>query len=388
VASAEITGPPPAPELARFWVREGYVVEPVIDQLPGARFLEFDDRGTLFVSRPGGGKSPGDVTAFRDADGDGYYETRTTFVTGFPQLHGLCWYDGWLYFAHDGAVRKARDANGDGVADDVIEVLADLPRGTGHWWRSLLVTDRFIYTSIGDSGNITDETDSPRQKIWRYSISGADKTLFASGIRNTEKLRLRPGTDEVWGCDHGSDNLGRAFGETGADFQPITDKLPPCELNRYVEGGFYGHPFIVGMRYPRPEYAKRPDIAQLAARTIVPEWCFGAHWAPNGHCFVDPAKLGKAGPLPADHAGDLFVAFHGSWNSSEKVGYQVARVCFDRGHPCGLLTIVKTVSDQGQISGRPVDCVQAPDGSILFSDDWNGRVYRLRGQGTAGTGGR
>ena len=75
------------------------------------------------------------------------------------------------------------------------------------------------------------------------------------------------------------------------------------------------------------------------------------------------------------------------------MGYQVARVMFDKdsklgGGPCGLQTVVKTlVKDEGgqwNALARPVDCVQAPDGSVLFSSDVPiGRVYRIRWKGTS-----
>ena len=31
-----------------------------------------------------------------------------------------------------------------------------------------------------------------------------------------------------------------------------------------------------------------------------------------------------------------------------------------------------------EILGRPADVAQAPDGSLVFSDDLGGKVYRLR----------
>lgn len=44
---------------------------------------------------------------------------------------------GWLWFAKDGAILKARDTNGDGIADEEIEVINkdQIPSGGGHWWR-------------------------------------------------------------------------------------------------------------------------------------------------------------------------------------------------------------------------------------------------------------
>lgn len=206
------------------------------------------------------------------------YEVVNTFVAGYPTVHGMHFADGWLWFAQTGAIHKARDTNSDGKADEVQTVIPEgqLPRGGGHWWRPVLATDRYIYTAIGDAGNINDETETERQKIWRFNKDGTGKTLFASGIRNTEKLRLRPGTNEVWGVDHGSDWFGRTLGERPQQFQPITDHNPPDELNHYEEGKFYGHPFITGNKLPRIEYQNRKDIVELADKTVPPAWSFGA----------------------------------------------------------------------------------------------------------------
>lgn len=375
-----------APELARFTVREGFEVSVAVDRLDNARFMEFGPHGELYVSRP----RVGDIVECTDADGDGVLESMRPLVDGHDSVQGMQQAGDWLWYTTSTEVWKTR-ATGEG-SREVVKVLENLPGGTGHWWRSILVTDDALYTSVGDSGNITDEVTSDRQKIWRYSLTGSDKTLFCSGIRNTEKLRLRPGTSEIWGCDHGSDWFGIKYGESNEKGQPITDMNPPDELNRYEQGKFYGHPFIAGNRVPRLEFKDREDIVELAALTVPPQWCFGAHWAVNSFTFIDPTTNQKAAhPLPKEYEGDMFVACRGSWNRSEPAGYQVARVRFDKdpklgGKPAGLETVVSTLArnDAGEfdVLARPVDCVQAPDGSILFSCDAPiGRVYRVRWKG-------
>jgi glucose/arabinose dehydrogenase len=360
------------PEHESFTVRAGYRVT-VAATLPDARFLEFGADGVLYVSRP----DRGDIIALRDKDGDGVFEERADFITGKTTVHGMCFHDGWLWFATSGSIHKARDTNGDMVADETVDVIptGKLPRKGTHWWRSLLVTGDAIYTSIGDSENISDQTDTERQKIWKFSLDGAGKTLFVSGIRNTEKLRVRPGTTELWGFDHGSDFFGGAIGKGSVG---ATDLNPPDELNKYEQDGFYGHPFVVGNRVPRPEYMSREDIAALCDRTTPPAMAMGAHWAINGFTFLDPALNDKTKAFPADHGGDIFFAAHGSWNSSKRVGYCIGRVLFDHGKPYGVLPIVSTLEEEHQVVwARPVDCAQAPDGSIYFSSDQPGRVYRL-----------
>ncbi len=365
------------PEHEFFTVRAGYSVAPVAD-LPDARFLEFDDKGVLFCSRP----DRGDIIALQDKDADGVFETRGDFVTGYRSAHGMCFHDGWLWFATMGSIHKARDTDGDLKADEIVDVIpvGTLPRGGTHWWRSLLVTKEGFYTSIGDSENISDQTKTDRQKIWHFALDGSDKKLVSSGIRNTEKLRFRPGTTGLWGFDHGSDYFGDKIGKGSVG---ATDVNPPDELNKYTQGACYGHPFVVGNRVPRPEYLSRDDIGQLTDQTTPPEWSIGAHWAVNGFTFIDPALNEKSKALPADHSGDIFFAAHGSWNSTKRVGYCIGRILFEDGKPYGMLKIVSTLQEQNQVVwARPVDCAQAPDGTIVFSSDQPGRLYRIRHVGT------
>ncbi len=354
------------------WVRDGYTLS-VAANLEKARFMAFGPDGTLFVSLP----DRGEIKACQDENGDDYYERVVTFVKDHPTVHGMFWYEDWLWFTESGGIFKGRDTDGDGAADEqqVVIPKGQLPTG-GHWWRPILIHKGRLYTGIGDSGNITDESATDREKIWTYSLEGQDKKLFISGIRNTEKLVVRPGTDEVWGMDHGSDWFGRPLeGENNPHGQPITDLNPPDEMNLYVEGGFYGHPFVVGSRIPRYEYANRPDIVELAARTIPPAWETGAHWAPNAMVFYTGDQF------PRDCRGDAFVAYHGSWNRDKKAGYCVTRVLFERGRPFGELVYVSFLTGDGRVLGRPVDVVVAPRGTLLISDDEGGRIYRLRFRG-------
>ncbi len=353
-----------------FTVRPGYRVTLVADDLKEARFMAFDESGTLYVSQP----KAGIILALKDTDSNGSYEFVAPFVTDQPFVQAMQFKDGWMWFATTQGVHKARDKDNDGAADEHVVVIPEgqLPGKTGHWWRSLLVTDDGFYTSVGDSANATDDPQSERQKIWRFDLNGGSKALFAGGVRNTEELQLRPGTQEIWGWDHNSDEFGTSYGET-KDQTPITDLNPPEEFNRYVEGGFYGHPYLTGTRIPRPEFATRKDIVELAAKTTVPEWTYGAHWAVNGWTFLTKDAF-------PGHKGDAVTAAHGSWNSSKKVGYRVDRVLFDvwTGKPYGSHLLVSTLGQDGnEVLARPCDVVEAPDGSVLFTCDAKARIYRI-----------
>ena len=161
----------------------------------------------------------GSIVALREPDANGVYRKVTTTSKTSPRCRHV-FHDGWLWFSQSTSIGKARGMNDDGSAEEVVTVIAagKLPGLGGHWWRSILVDDDGFYTSIGDSSNLSDQTSTDRQKIWHFDLEGDNKKLFCTGIRNTEKLLYRPGTKELWGCDHGSDNFGRKVRRThGAD---------------------------------------------------------------------------------------------------------------------------------------------------------------------------
>ena len=362
------------PDVPAFKVRPGYRVTRALParKLKNIRFLQFSEDGTtLFVSS----REEGNIYALSAPDADGVYQNVATFVKGKRSVQGMAVHDGWLYFQQpsEGSLGRARDTNGDGVADDVEVVLPahTFPTPGNHPYNAVLVTDKEIYVSASDPQNMTEDIDSPSKKIYVFDLDGKNQRVFCSGVRNTEKLRFRPGTAEIWGFDHGSDNFGKDFGEKTGKDQPITNLNPPEELNHYIEGGFYGHPYIMGNGVPRPEYSKRDDIVQLADRNIMPEWQVHAHWAVLGFAWITSDYF-------PGQKGDVWFASHGSWNALPPTGAVIQRVMFDQltGKPCGSQTIVDC---QGPLRrfARPVDLAEARDGTILWSSDEPDALYRI-----------
>jgi glucose/arabinose dehydrogenase len=183
------------------WVREGYTLSVAVDSIRKPRFMALDERGGMFVSVP----SEGTIYRCEDKDGDGHYESKTTFLEGYESgkvLQGVQFYDGSLWCADMNHIYRATDRDQDGKAEEVKVIVGEdqLPiTGGGHKWRALLIHQDRIYTHVGDQSNATDEpiTENDRKKIWTFALDGSGKELFATGIRNTEKLVVRPGSDEI-----------------------------------------------------------------------------------------------------------------------------------------------------------------------------------------------
>jgi glucose/arabinose dehydrogenase len=397
-------------DVPAFKVAPGYKVDVVVPTISESRFLQFDNFGTLYVSSP----RHGTITSFK-LQPDGSYTKIADVVKVDPRrisgLHGMEFADGWLWFTTSHGVSKGKVVEDGSKLDDVTVVLPEgsIPGGGGHWYRPILVAADGFYTGVGDHDNFSDlnntrilaqqEESEPhafeRQKIWKYSLDGKTKTLFSAGNRNTEKLQFRPGTDEVWGLDHGSDDFGKLLGDQIGKNQPITDNIPGEEVNHYMQGKFYGHPFLADNNLIRPEFAdldkntdivpnpippEYPHIKQIQANAVPPEFMFPAHFADNGWTFINKdSGLGKR--------GDMYVTSHGSWDSDLKVGYCVSHLDFDaKGKPTHATKIVDCLvgdevgrTDRGGFLGRPVDIVEEPNtDNLIFSVDApQSRIYRL-----------
>ena len=78
--------------------------------------------------------------------------------------------------------------------------------------------------------------------------------------------------------------------------------------------------------------------------------------------------------------GDLFIAFHGSWNRSVPTGYKIVRLDFNSGVPANAVEDFATGwldEATGDASGRPVDVTVGSDGALYVSDDKGHFIYRI-----------
>ena len=131
---------------------------------------------------------------------------------------------------------------------------------------------------------------------------------------------------------------------------------------------------MIGMsRRPDVLFASGSETRNVPANVPKPSALeFQAHGAPIGMVFYDGASF------PAEYDGDAFVALHGSWNRSIKVGYKVMRVKLDdAGNAAGYEDFATGWLDRQEVWGRPADVRVAKDGALLVSDDFANVIYRI-----------
>jgi glucose/arabinose dehydrogenase len=89
--------------------------------------------------------------------------------------------------------------------------------------------------------------------------------------------------------------------------------------------------------------------------------------------------------FPKHYQGGAFLAFHGSWNRSKRLGYSVNFIPFENGRPSGKIEEILTgwmlSPDEKEVWGRPVAILQMPDGSLLVAEDGGNKIWRITYKG-------
>ncbi len=329
---------------------------------PGGTARAFD----VFVSE----SSAGRVRVLRQSSGQGRADSSSVFLSSLRQPYGLAFHPGgWLYVAQtDKIVRtpyRAGQTRASGGLGFISQLIAD--GYNNHWTRNLLFSRDFkkLYATVGSSCNTCEEESPIRATILEMNADGSGRTVFASGMRNPIGLVWRPGTNELWSVINERDNLG--------------DNVPPDYFTRVDRARFYGWPYAYTLLdrsvHPDPSFGPlRPDKVRATTPPTVP---VQAHSAALGVAFYPPQVLAGAKSFGPSFSGDAFLSFHGSWNRSLKTGYKLVRVHFVNGSPVSITDFVQGFLRNGEAWGRPVDVQIAPDGSLLFSDDGNGIIWRV-----------
>ena len=340
-------------ELQLLKLPPGFQIGLFASSLTRPRMMALSPDGRLFLTEMGAGR----VTILPDTNGDGRTDRHIVYASGLRQPHGIVFHGGYLYIAETNRVIRYPYRNGDSSSPRPQIVVPNLPSGAGHSTRTITFgSDGKLYVSVGSSCNVCIESNPLRAAITRYNADGSGRQVIATGLRNSVGLAWNPSTNQLWATDNGRDYLG--------------DNLPPEEVNVIRPGGFYGWPYAYGNRVPDPDFGRRaPDKVRA---TIPPKIAIQAHSAPLGLAFY------TGNMFPPEYRGDLFIAYHGSWNRSTPTGYKVVRFNIQNGNVVGTQQNFITGWLQGRSDwGRPVDLLVGRFGELYITDDSGGRVYRV-----------
>ncbi|MFA0964817.1 sorbosone dehydrogenase family protein [Roseivirga sp. BDSF3-8] len=337
---------------------EGFKIAHYATGVENARSLAMGKNGTIFVSS----RKHDEVRALRDTDGDMVADKMWVVASGLNTPNGVAFREGDLYIAEISRILKLSDIENNLETPGEPEVIYDeYPSDTHHGWKYIAFgPDGKLYVPVGAPCNIC-ESDSIYASITRMNPDGTDMEIFVHGVRNSVGFDWNPQTNELWFTDNGRDMLG--------------DNMPPCELNRAPEKGMhFGYPYCHGGTISDPEFGSKYDCSRFTA----PAQNLGPHVAPLGMKFY------RGNKFPEQYRRNIFIAEHGSWNRSEKIGYRVTMVpVVDNSEASGYKVFAEGwLNDAEQEAwGRPVDLLEMPDGSFLLSDDKANAVYRIYYEG-------
>ena len=147
------------------------------------------------------------------------------------------------------------------------------------------------------------------------------------------------------------------------------------EYRLTVQAQDRGFPYLHGNDIWDPEFGTDNKIKEREFVKPIQE--LGPHVAPLDIFFY------TGNMFPEFYKNQAFIAEHGSWNRSTKIGYQISIVTFDKtGKATSYQPFIKGwLQGEDKIMGRPVAFLQMPDGSVLISDDYTGTIYRVSYKG-------
>lgn len=348
--------PPPLPTpadklpLDKLKLKDGFKIELYAAGVPNARTLRLGDKGTIFVSSRVQDKVHAIVTK------DGKREVKV-IASGLHRPNGIALHKGTLYIAELSQISKIENIEDtlDNPAKPTV-ILDGLPKDEPHGWKYLTVgPDEKLYFQVGAPCNICVPSDR-YTKIYRVGLDGKNLEVYAHGIRQIVGMDWHPTLKQLY------------FSENSRDW--LSEDVPEDKLNRVTQPGKdnFGFPYCHQGNFTDPEYGWGRSCSEFTGPVVL----VGPHSAALGLKFYTGNGLGD------DYRGALFLARHGSWNRTVKVGGDVLAIKLnDDGTFRSMEPFITGFIQNNNYVGRPVDILPMTDGSLLVSDDYNGAVYRV-----------
>jgi glucose/arabinose dehydrogenase len=329
---------------------DGFKLEVFASGITNARTVRTGDNGTVFVGNWRGNK----VWAVTEKDGK---REAKVIYEDLDWPNGIAFHDGTLYIAEHKKISKAENigANLDNPPA-LVSIYEDLGDPRPHGWRFLGVgPDEKLYVSNSSPCNIC-MPEAGFGEIRKLNLDGSGAEPILRGMRNTVGFDWHPDNGQLYFTDNNRDWL--------------SEDLPHGELNRVTEPGkqHFGFPYCHQGDLADPEFGwgyKCEDFTPPIGK-------LGPHPAPLGMRFYTGEMF------PEKYRGAIFIARHGSWNRTVKLGGDIVVAYLNEDGTFDSMEPFLTgfIEDNNYV-GRPVDVEVMPDGSLLVSDDWNGAVYRV-----------
>ncbi|SUZ58454.1 uncharacterized protein METZ01_LOCUS11308, partial [marine metagenome] len=346
--------------LEKIVLPEGFEIKIYADDVENARSMAISPLGTIFV----GNRNEDNVFALKDTDGDNVIDKKYLITNKLKNMpNGVAFHDGDLYVAEVNKIWKFENIEEnlsyadkfDEYLEEPILISDDFPSDRHHGWKYISFgPDGKLYVPVGAPCNICESRDEIYASITRMNPDGSNREIYVKGVRNTVGFTWHPETKQLWFTDNGRDMLG--------------DNIPPCELNKVTgKDQHFGYPYCHGDDIGDPEFGGEYSCSDF----VMPVQNLGPHVAPLGLKFY----TGKM--FPDEYKGDIFIAEHGSWNRSKKIGYRISRVKIENNKSVGYETFIYgwLDDDEQEAWGRPVDILILEDGSMLISDDKANAIY-------------
>jgi len=382
--SKGIAVPPADAASQRISVPAGFQIRIFADHLGGKpRFMTIGPDGYLYISL----MENGQVVRLPDRNHDGLSDGVEVVAKEISLPHGIEFYNGYLYIASGDRVQRMQGPDSAGNFSGLQLVTDNIPAPVGHSSRTLhFGPDNKLYVSAGSSCNVCEETDPRRAAILRFNPDGSipadnpfandvdprKRPLYAWGLRNSVDFLWSPAS-KLWANHNGSDGLG--------DDLPPEEIVIPVQMNK-SHGWPYCYTPGVGVVNANEVRDTRLALPSgFSCNDAVPAiFTAPAHSAPLG------MSIASGSNFSAEYNNDLYVAYHGSWNTNVVANYRdckVERVILENGLPTGSMTFAsgwreanKKCGDSSTY-GRPADVIFGPAGEMFISDDAGGRVYRV-----------
>jgi glucose/arabinose dehydrogenase len=343
--------PEATPPLDQVELPDGFRIHYYASDVPQARSMTLSPNGVLYV----GTRKGDEVYAVLDENGDHRADRVVVIDSGLDMPNGVAWRDGSLYVAENSRILRYDniDDHIDNPPEPVV-IYDDYPADEAHGWKFIAFgPDDRLYVPVGAPCNVC-ESEEIYASITRMDPDGSNMEIIANGIRNTVGFDWHPETGVLWFTDNGRDWMG--------------DNRPPDELNKLTEvGQHFGFPYCHGRDILDPEFGEGRSCDEFT----LPQAELGPHVAALGMRFYEGEMF------PEQYRGDVFIAEHGSWNRTNKIGYRVMLVEIENREAVSYEPFATGWLQGENAWGRPVDVQELPDGSLLVSDDAKGAIYRI-----------